>query len=508
MTPEDSKRLAKNTLYMYLRMAVSLILGLYASRVLLRMLGADDFGTFNLIGSIIAVVEMLRSMFTSAIQRYLNLEIGRGNFKRLQLVFNMSLFINLIIGVLFILSVEIVGLWFFEYKINIAPQRMFAARVSFQIYILISLILLVTAVYEAIVIAKERMTFFAFNSIADSCLKLIIILLTPLFCNDNLIVYSLLLLVETIIIRSVIVTYCYKRFPECKLKKVWDKDLFKQMFAFASWQLLGNGANTITTNGLNMILNVFGGTLVNAARGIAYKMQTALFSFLDNIYIAITPYSFQAFAQGKREDMYNMLYFSSKLFLLIGFCIYIPFVYLTEEVLQLWLGQVVPYSIRFVQITMLCAIIHSVHQPLDTVFKAVGKIKYYQIAEGIVMLLPMFASYLILKNNGSLYLAFAMPAVFELINLIIISLIARRTAGMNFSRYVKAVFLPMLFYLFIGFVGFAFIEENNCTFFSKALILILIEIIAILFAYFATLNYKERLTINNLVETKIKKKKE
>lgn len=507
MNTNESKRLAKNTIYLYIRMAATLLIGLYASRLLLKTLGIDDFGIFNLVGSIIAIVEMLKSMFSTATQRFLNLEIGRKDFQRLQEVFNMSIWINIFMAIVFVVVIEIIGLWFFTYKINISPDRIFAAKCVLQISVLISVISVMTAPFDAIIIAQERMNFFALSSIIDSVLKLVIILLTPLFCADNLIVYTSLFLIETIVIRIINASYCKRNFPECKYKRCWDKQLFKQMFSFASWQLLGNGANTITTNGLNMVFNIFGGTVVNAARGIAYKVQQALYQFLVNIEIAISPYSFKAFAKGEKEEMFNMLFFSSKIFLTIGFCINIPFLYFTKEVLYLWLGEVIPFSVGFVQIILVCSIVHSVYQPIDTLFKAVGKIKYYQIAEGIIMLLPLLAAYLVLKCGYSMYIAFSMLIVFEIINLIVIALIAKNVAQMNLLRYTKSVFIPMLLYLCMGLSGFWLIKEFFSSIGAKIIILAIVEVFAVLYLYFFNLDYKERLTINTIIKDKIKKKK-
>ena len=277
------KTLAENTAVMYIRMAVLTVVYFYTSRVLLRELGVDDFGIYSLVGSVVAMFESIKVLFTASTQRFLSYEMGRGNPQRLSAVFNTSLYINLFIALIFIILAEIAGIWFLEYKANISQDRMFAAECVFQLSLLSTVLSILTTPYDASVIAHEKMNFYALISVIDGILKLLAVLILPIIPFDRLIFYGIAVVAVTLSLRITTIIYCNKHFPESKLKKVYDSSLLKQMIAFAGWRFVGNASFTITQNGLNMLLNVFGGTVVNAARGISYQVKGAVSMFLNNV---------------------------------------------------------------------------------------------------------------------------------------------------------------------------------------------------------------------------------
>ena len=440
----NTKRLAKNSVYMYIRMIIVLLIALFSSRLLLKNLGVDDYGIFNLVGSIISMVAGLKGMFASATQRFLNYEMGRKNTQRLQLIFSMSIIINLVLSLIFVIVVEVIGLWFFEYKINIDPSRLLAAKYVFHLAVVSSVITIMTSPYDAVIIANEKFDFYAFTSVLDAVLRLLAVILIPYLAGDNLVIYGILLLLIAILIRIINGFYCSRKFKESHYIKCWDKDTFKQMFSFAGWQSLGMTASTLRANGMNMIFNVFGGPVVNAARGIAFQVESAVTMFLNNIITAITPYSIKAFGEGDGKKVQQMFYFSSKVLFLVGFAIAAPLMYLTYPVLNIWLGIVPEFTIGFVQIIIVWFLVRSVHQPIDTLFKAAGRIREYQIIEGILLLLPLPLVYLALNNGLSMYFAFSTIIVIDVIDLIAIIMLAKKTIGINVYRYIKEIILPMI----------------------------------------------------------------
>lgn len=452
----NSKRLAKNSVYMYIRMVIVLLIALYSSRLLLRNLGVDDFGTYNLVGSIISMVAGLKGMFASATQRFLNFEMGRKNPQRLQLIFSMSIIINIVLSLIFIIVVESIGLWFFEYKINIDPSRLIAAKYVFHLAVISSVITIMTSPYDAVIIANERFNFYAFSSVLDSVLRLFAVILIPYLMGDNLIIYGALLLVIAFLIRIINGLYCSKNFEESHFKKCWDKSTFTQMFSFAGWQSLGMTASTVRANGLNMIFNVFGGTGVNAARGIAVQIESAVTMFLGNIITAITPYSIKAYGEGDDRKVQQMFYFSSKILLIVGFLISVPLIYNTYPILHLWLGEVPEFTVGFVQIIVIWFLVRSVHQPIDTLFKAAGRIREYQILEGILLLLPLPLAYFALKSGMSLYSAFCTIVIVDILDLICILLLLRRVMDVDLSRYFKEVIIPMFAAFIVLIIGYYF----------------------------------------------------
>lgn len=442
MNGTTGKRLAKNTAFMYIRMFVLMVVSFYTSRIVLQQLGVDDYGIFNLVGSIVAMFASLRIIFASSTQRYLNYELGQGNAQNLQLVFNLSIYINLLIGVIFVLAVEALGLWFFTHGINIAPDRMEAAFVVFQCATIIAAISILTSVFDAVIIAHERMNFYAVIAIVESLMKLGIAYLLSRAPIDKLIFYGLLLLGVSVVVLLINLIYCKWHFQEVKLRLIWDKTYFKQMTQFAGWNFLGNTAYAVTQNGINMVLNVFGGTVVNAARGIAFQVSELTKQFLININTVMTPYSIQAYAGGRHEDFQKAVFVSSKILFYVQLMLTIPIVYLTPWLLQLWLGQVPDYSVVFLRLVLCITLVRSVHGPLDTVFKAKGELKYYQIAEGVILSLPLLLGYLVLKAGAPYATVFVCCIAMEIVNLIVMLILAQHIADFNSRAYTRSILLP------------------------------------------------------------------
>ena len=459
----NTKRLAKNSVYMYIRMIIVLLIALFSSRLLLKNLGVDDFGIYNLVGSIISMVAGLKSMFSSATQRFLDYEMGKKNDGRLQLIFSMSIIVNIVLSLVFVIVVEAIGLWFFEYKINVDPSRIFAAKCVFHLAVVSSVITIMTSPYDAVIIANEKFDFYAFTSVFDAVLRLVAVILIPYLKGDNLIIYGILLLLIAILIRIINGFYCSRKFKESHYIKCWDKNTFKQMFSFAGWQSLGMTASTLRSNGMNMIFNVFGGPVVNAARGIAFQVESAVTMFLNNIITAITPYSIKAFGEGDDKKVQQMFYFSSKVLFLVGFAVAVPLMYLTQPVLHIWLGNVPDFTIGFVQIVIVWFLVRSVHQPIDTLFKAAGRIREYQIIEGILLLLPLPLAYLALNNGLSMYFAFSTIIAIDVIDLLAIIILAKKIITIDAYRYLKEILLPMIvsFVTLVGGYYFVFSIFNG-----------------------------------------------
>ena len=383
MTGATSKRLAKNTLFMYVRMGLLMLISLYTSRVVLRELGVEDYGTYNLVGSVVAMFTSLKILFSSSTQRFLNYEMGQGNLDRLQLVFNISIIVHIVISVVFVILVESVGLWFLGSKINVEPDRFFAANAVFHLSVLTAVVSVMTVPYDAIIIAHEKMAFYSYVSIFEGIMRLVIVFLLTYLPFDKLITYAGLQMLVTLLVRFINTTYCKRNFAESHVKRLWDKSYFKKMMSFASWNFLGITSYTLFHNGLNMILNVFGGTVVNAARGVAYQINNVLLQFINNVTVVINPYCVKIWAAGEREKAFKMIFFSSKILFFIQLCLLIPIFYLTPEILQVWLGQIPEYSVVFIRLILVYSLVRSLHPSLDLLFKSCGNIKAYQITEGL-----------------------------------------------------------------------------------------------------------------------------
>lgn len=450
-----AKRLAKNTMFMYARMGVLMLISLYTSRVVLQQLGVDDYGTYNLVGSIVAMFSSLRALFSNSTQRFLNYEMGKGNNGRLKLVFNIGISINLIIAVAFVIAAEILGYWFLNYKMVIDPSRLFAAKVVFQFSILSAVISMITTPFDALIIAHERMDFFAYFAILEGVLRLVVVFLLSSFAFDKLIFYGFLQLAVSILVIILIALFCRKSFSECRFSRCFDKSLFKEMAAFAGWNFLGNTAYTLVQNGLNMVLNVFSGLAANAARGIAYQVNSALSKALDSVTTVVNPFCTKIYASGEFDKMLKMMYVSTKIYFVIQSLIVLPFCILAYEILNLWLGQVPEYSVGFMQLVLLFSLIRSVHYPINNLFKSAGILKNYQIAELIILSLPLLASYLLLKIGMSPYFLFISIIFFEFINYCAIIKIAGKDVNLPVKEYLSKALFPCFVSLLISAVFFA-----------------------------------------------------
>lgn len=493
--------MARNTVYMYVRMLVLMVISLYTSRIVLRELGVDDYGTYSLVGSIVAMFSSLRTIFASATQRFLNIEMGKGNQDRLWQIFSMSVLVNAVIAVVFVLCVEAVGYWFLNYKINIAPDRLLTAKWVFQLSVASAVVTLMTTPFDAVLIAREKMSAYAVFYIIEGFLKLGTVCLLIFIGTDKLLVYAVMQLCVAVIVRTINWWYCTRKFDECKFRFFWERDYLKQMLSFAGWNFLGNTAYSMSHNGLNMVMNVFGGTVVNAARGIAYNINTIADQFVHNIAVVVNPYCLKTYAEGKHEKFMQAIYLSSKLLFCVQLCITLPVIFMTEELLGLWLGQIPAFSVVFVQLVLLNTQIRALHPSIDTLFKALGNIKYYQIVENVILLMPIAASFIALKYGAPYYSVFLFVILFNVIAFAAVLVLARRIADLNIKDYFFSVLSPCTCALVL--IGLFFKLMQLCAFtafYLKALYTAGTLVFIIFFIYLSGLNSQEKTILHSILK--------
>ena len=439
-----AKKLARNTMYMYIRMIFILGISLFTSRVILEKLGVSDYGIYNLVGSVIALFASVRALFSSAIQRFMTTEMGRGGDK-LNLIFNTSIQNNIILSFVFVVIIEIVGLWFLKYKVNIAEDRMFAAHCVFQLSVCGAVIGIMAVPYNAVIIAHERMDVYSFFSITEAILNLLILYLLSIGNFDKLIFYAVLSCLVQLLMRAIYVIYCKYHYSECKFRWVYDKSIFKEMLTYSGWLFLGNTAFMMTRNTLNMMLNVFGSTVVNAAWGVAHQVDAGLRSFANNLLFSFHPHCQKLYGEGKLHEMNSILFMMSKVLFVLQFCLLIPVVYFTEEICSIWLTVTPDHTIAFIRLMLLWTLVRAVHNPIDMLFKAHGKLRDYQITESIMLSLPLLFSYFALRRGMVIESVFIISILFEIINLFLILKVAKKDVGLNLSTYFRLVIFPCLF---------------------------------------------------------------
>lgn len=376
----NNKRIAKNTLMLYVRMLFTMAVSLFTSRVILNTLGVEDYGIQNVVGGFVAMFSVLSGSMSSAISRFITFELGRGEIHRLKTVFSTGVNIQLGMSLLVIIVAEAIGVWFLNCKMNIPAERMVAANWVFQCSILTFVFNLLSVPYNASIIAHEKMSAFAYISVIEVTLKLIIVYMLTVSPFDRLITYSVLLLCVGALIRFIYGYYCKRHFEECTYHFVFDKPVLKEMTGFAGWNFLGNGAYMLNTQGVNILMNLYFGVAVNAARGIATQVDAALKQFVNNFTTAVNPQITKSYAQGDLDYMHKLVCRSAKFsaFLMLFFAI--PILLETQSILTIWLKTVPEYAAIFLQLIIISSFVDTVlANSLVTSMFATGNIKRYQI---------------------------------------------------------------------------------------------------------------------------------
>jgi len=440
-TVSDNKQIAKNTIYLYLRMIVLLVVGLYTSRVTLIALGISDYGIFNVVGGIVTMFVFINYAMINSTQRYITYELGRNDSKRLSLIFSTSMNIHAVIALVIILLSETIGLWFLYNKMVIPPDRMNAAFWVFQFSIISCFVNIMSVPYNALIIAHEKMAAFAYISLLDAGFKLGIVYLLLISNWDRLILYGFLLLMVTTIDMMIYIRYCRLKFPESEYHYIIDKPVMIEMTKFASWNLLGNLSYVCYTQGLNLLLNVFFNPIVNAARGIAVQIQTVVSNFSYNIENAIKPQITKSYSQDDLSRMHTLIFVSARMSFFALLLVSFPILLETKQILDLWLAEVPDHTVNFVRLTILLLLIDSLANPLLTAAQATGDMKNYQMTVSLLCFLILPLSYLALLIWSVPEIVFVVNIIISLIVQIVKLLIVGKQVRLSISVYCKHVFV-------------------------------------------------------------------
>lgn len=500
----NNKRIARNTAFLYIRKIFTLVIALYTSRVVLQTLGIDDFGLYGLVGSIVVIFNSLRSLFASSIQRFLNIEKS-GSLKRQNEIFSMGISIQVGIAIIFFIVVEIAGLIMIP-NLNFAPEKISVARWVLQFSIVSAIVSILTVPYDALMMAKERFDAIAGFSLIDSVLRLGIVYLLLISDINRVILYSILVLGVGFLMRMINAIYCKKHYPEIsRYKFVKDKHLFKEMTKFAGWNFFGNLGYSLTNQGLNFVLNLFGGVVANAARTIAYQVNDNMRSFVVDLTLAFIPQSMMIYKYNKQR-FYNLQFFSSKscsaVFLIFVFPIYL----LTNEVLKFWLGESPEFAVSFIHGIIFYSLVRNWHGPIDIAFKSANKMRDYQLCEIIIMLLNLPIAWLVLHFGAPLYSLFIVMTIVEIVNLGAILIIAKRQIDFPVWNYIKRVVFPTLYAVAIFIGGYFMAIYFNVAihnFIQLIISCVILTIIALCVDVIVIFDAKERQKIFELVRKRV-----
>ncbi|MDR2281874.1 MAG: hypothetical protein LBE37_01620 [Sphingobacterium sp.] len=450
MLKAEDKKIAKNSLALYVQMFFGMLVGFYTSRVVLDVLGIDDFGLYNVVGGVVAMFTILNSAMSSSSSRFLTYELGTGDKERLKQVFGVTMFIHLGIALIIAVLAVPIGLWFMSTKMQIDLGRMYAAELVFYASVLSTCLTVVMVPFQATIIAHEKMSIYVYFSMVDLLTKLGIVIILPFVAGDKLVVYAFMLLGLHFIMQFSYIVYCRRHFVETRGNLSLDRGLMKEMSSFAGWSLFGDSAVLMMTQGLNILLNVFFGAGVNAARGIAVQVQSVLARFVGGFQTALNPQIIKRYAAKELEEMHRLIYASSRYSFYVMLIVVIPIFLELDEVLNWWLKQVPEHTASFLRIMIVISLIECLANPLIFAAKATGKIKKYQAILGGLLLLVVPFSYCFLTLGYPPESVFIVHLVITLLGHVVRVVLISGMVSLSINSYLNKVVIPCLVVAILG----------------------------------------------------------
>lgn len=439
----SNKKIAKNTILLYIRMLFIMAVSLYTSRVNLNVLGIENNGIYQVVGGIVTILAFLNGSLAGATSRFLSFEIGRGDSIKLRLTFSASLTIHIILAVIILIIAETGGLWFLNNKLIIPENRLFAANIVYQCSIVSCLISIIQIPYTAIIIAREKMGAFAYLGIVDVMLKLAICYLLYLIPFDKLIIYGILVTVVSLLNISLYQFYVHKNFKECRFTWIKDMEIVKPILSFSGWNLFGNLGVAARTQGINILLNMFLGPAINAAAGFAGSIGNAVFAFSNNFLTAIRPPIVKAYSQQEFIKMQDLMINASK----YSFCLLLifstPFFFESQYIVTLWLKTPPLYTAQLCVIELALHLLSSLFIPLVFVIHATGKIKFMSIVNGSIWFSTIPLSFIGLKLGLGPTIPYLIK-IFLLIFIVISNIynVRKLIPSFDIVQYLKKAVVP------------------------------------------------------------------
>lgn len=496
--------MAKNTIALYFRMAVTMLIGLYTSRVILNVLGVNDYGTYNVVGGIVSMFSLLTASMASSIGRFLTFELGKGNKERLKRVFSTSLNVQFFMSLVIVLATETIGVWFLNTKMNIPEGRLEAANWVLQCSILTFVVGLLMSPYNASIISHEKMSIYAYVSIWDAVMKLVIVFALYFSPFDKLKSYAILLLGVSLITTCIYWMYCKRHFEECTYHFYFDKKLLKEMTSYAGWGVVGDGAWVLNTQGVNILINMFFGVTLNAARGIATMVDNLVQQFVRNFMMALNPQITKSYASENYDYMHKLIFFGSKYSYFLMLLFMIPIGLETKLLLTLWLKIVPDYTVVFTQLSLMASMCMMLSNSLTTSIAATGKIRNYQLVVGVMSLsiFPMtWLAFAIGLSPISCYLIYVV--VFFLMIFAKIQLV-KKPIFMSGWDYIKNVllkaFVVTILSLIFPFILCLFQEDSIFRLVEVCVISVVCTLLSI---WFFGMNNQEKSYISGMINRKL-----
>lgn len=505
MPSADNKRIAKNTLFLYVRMLLTIIVNLYTVRVIWQVLGIEDYGIYNVVGGIVFMFAFLNNAMVASSQRFISFELGTENQGQLRKVFCISVTVHIFLAIVILILAETIGIWFLNAQLNIPTNRMIAANWVYQCSIVAFIINIVSVPYNACIVAHEHMKAYGYFGILEVVLKLIIVFLLLLIPFDKLITYSTLIACVSAVMRLLYGVYCRNNFSECRYKFVTDKHLMRDMFSFAGWSFVGNLGFSVRDQGLNIVVNLFFNVTVNAAKGIATQIGGVVSGFAQNFQMALNPQITKRFAAGNKQSMIWLVFSGCKYSGMLMLFIVIPLYFASEQVMTLWLGKVAPYTVGFMRLILIMALIDSITGPITTALQATGHIKWFQIIVSIIMISNIPIAWLWLKFDANPYIVLYVSIATSTISLCARLILLHQQIKFSYFSYLLSIFMRIIPIIAISSAIiwwlYGYISNNIL---GLLVYVVLSTIIIAIISFTIGLDRNERLLIIQTIKNRIK----
>lgn len=501
----NNKRLAKNTLYLYFRTFLVMIITIFTSRIVLDSLGIENYGIYNVVGGFVSMFAVLSGTLTAASQRFIAFELGKEkpNVKR---VFSATLTIHFLLALLIFIILESLGLWFLNEKMNISSERMYAANWVFQCSVITFCINIISIPYNAAIIAYEKMSVFATVSIFEVLAKLGIAYFLYVISYDVLIVYAILMLLVAVFLRLIYGWYCKRYFKECRYKFLYDKKLYREMISFSGWNFIGSTAGVLNGQGINILINLFFGVTYNAARGIAAQVENALNAFVQNFMMALNPQITKAYAARDFKYVNKVLCLGTKFVFYLFLILCLPVFFNVNYILGLWLKQIPEYAALFIKYGIIYSLCQSLSQCLYITMLATGRIKKYQIIVGTLSMMAFPIAFLFFKLGLPCEYGYVSMILFSLLCFFVrLYLLKDMVVGFSIYTFINKALLPILYSLILIFpiLYYLNITFNINDFLTFTINIILSMLISLGFIFFVGITRKERQYIIDFTRNKI-----
>ena len=500
MPNQNSERVAKNTGFMFIRMLVVVGVGLFTSREVLRVLGVEDFGIYNLVGTIVVMFTFLQTALNNATSRFITYDLGTGNTSNLSKTFSMSMNIEVILAGIIIILSEIVGGWFIQYKLHIPEGRLIAAKWVFQISLFNFAINIIRTPFNSLIIAHEHMNYYALTSVIEAVFKLVIVYLLIIIASDKLILYAFLQMCVTIIIFVWMILYCKHHFKECKYTKYWNKSLLKKLVNYSGWSLIVNMIDIAVNQSISIFFNIFYGVAANAAYGVSNQVNTQLNYFISNFSQSYTPQIIKSYAAKKLDYFMKIIYSTSKLTFFLYFAVAFPIMINIKFILKVWLVNPPKMADLFLCLMVGYYIFDSFSTPLWNAVHATGNLKVHQILMGSIKILNIPISYILLKHNFPIYTVLVVFVTLNAVCSIVRIIYLRTLIKLNTIEYFKKVIWQMVKIVIISIplpLTIIFFSNNRMlNFFTTSALFYLIYLPSI---YYLALNVKEKELVNDII---------